>query len=193
MSTINIFSKIFITTIFTFGCGVTDTPIEPEPESENIVQAMINGELWETNDSYASFNIIEGDTLIYMGSTLNDSTNFYYHERIVFAYYYSGNDTSYSTVRKNAKHEQREGVLYGEFDVDVIRASYNPISDSLDQLTLSVTKDSLGRRFIEGEFEMTVVVDPAYDRDIDQDRRRRPDTVRITNGYYRVELEKRNN
>jgi hypothetical protein len=197
MNTLNKTTNSFIVTIsiislITFGCGVTDTPPEVQKqESENLVEALVNGEPWKATYSYASFNVFEDDTLIFLSAHQEDSIKIPYAEIITFSYFQSFKDSTYSTIRRVSDYEQGIGVIYNEADGDANIGTYYPIQDSLDGLTLSISKDSAGNRFIEGAFETKVVVDPAYDRDIDQDRRRRPDTVRITNGYYRVELEKR--
>ena len=186
--------KIFLIQFLLFtSCEVIGPNQEKLPAIDNgYMIGDIQGDKWSAEYISALFVTFDQDTLISIEVHSFDSLLFPYNEGFVFSYFYDPKINLYSTQRKTDIHERRTGGFYMENDGDVVLSRYYPIADSLDKFTLTVSKDSIGARYAEGIFEMTVVVDPAYDRDIDQDRRRRPDTVRITNGYYRVELEKRN-
>jgi hypothetical protein len=74
---------------------------------------------------------------------------------------------------------------------DVLLSTYSPTDDTLDN-QLMITSYDTTTGIMEGTFRTTVVVDSA-DRESEpgEPPRHRPDTLRFTNGEFRVEVEDR--
>jgi len=81
------------------------------------------------------------------------------------------------------------GSSYAELDGDVLISEYHPIDDTTaNQMTVTTYDSTTGT--VGGTFRTTVVVDSA-DRESEpgEPPRRRPDTLRFTNGKFRVKVE----
>ena len=90
---------------------------------------------------------------------------------------------------KGIEHEWDEtGSAYYENDGDVLIASYHPTEDALaNRLTITSYDSTTGA--LEGTFRTTVVVDSAERvSEPGEPARRRPDTLRFTDGEFRVKV-----
>ncbi len=129
--------------------------------------------------------------LTVVGDTLHEQ-NYPHNESLQLSVAYRG-PREYSLVRMMRSREPRliSGTSYFESDGDVTIASYHSTDDtSANQLTIASYDSTTG--LMEGTFRTTVVVDSA-DRvsEPGEPPRRRPDTLRFTDGEFRVTVEDR--
>ena len=93
--------------------------------------------------------------------------------------------------RRSIPPERIVGGRYSERDGDAPIAQYFPIESDIDRLVIHRGSSEFGP-FIFGEFSMVVVVDDNIS-DFGRRNRRLPDTLRITNGQFRILLSQRDN
>jgi len=181
------------------GCSVFET--EPEmsalitPEPFGYFTAEINGELWEGDYPDGGFVYIEEDTLLQVFSDRIDSLRFPYMDEMTFSYFYteSMDGSQQSVIRTPTIHKRASGGFYSEADGDAVIAYYLPIEDSLNAFTVQIEQDEKGAYVATGTFEMKVVVESYYDTPHNNQYRQQPDTLRITNGAYKVKLREKGN
>ena len=155
-------------------------------------RATLNGESWSGSPDGSLVDIggfdwvgIEGDT--------THRNRFPYRENLLLQAEYKGigKYPLTRTVRNLEFRSMTTGSSYYEVDGDVIISRYQPIDDtSTNQLTITSYDTTTG--IMEGTFRTTVVVDSA-DRESEpgEPPRRRPDTLRFTDGEFRVKVEDR--
>lgn len=185
----NIFYLVLI--LLLSGCNLFDSgKKETEPEFEQYFNAEINGSIYKGTPN-AFLSNLGGLPWLNLFAMQYDSTKWPYAERIGFSIHFNSEKSKYGVIRKQEENGRSSGGYFTERDGDAIIARYEPIPDSVDTLTIQIGKDEEGRRFVTGTFAMTVVVDPGYDDEHNNRYRQQPDTVRITNGEFRVLLEER--
>lgn len=162
---------------------------ETEPEVEQYFHAEINGQPW-SGEPRAAFTFTETDTILQVFATRFDSVKYPYNNHISFTLDYDPENTVYEVVRKY-ENSWIFGGAYYENDGDARIAVYEPIPTDSSYFTVKIKKIENGSELVTGAFAMTVVVDPDYDTAYNNQYRQQPDTVRITNGEFRVLLEER--
>ena len=169
-------------------CGLFGSE-EEEPEiSPSYFAALLNGEPWRGE---ASGTINEEDRFT-IGATHHDSLS-YWNESLSFSLYFEGEGT-YPLTRHGG--DDFYGALHFEADGDAGLATYDPTEDEANQMTLTRYDSAAG--LVEGTFAVTLVVDPD-DREPKEPlpglppfpQRRRPDTLRFTEGHFYVEISDR--
>ncbi len=182
---------VYLLTWFFFlisGCGITEK--EAPPEFESYFRAEINGDAWSGDAPRAGFTYIEQDTLFQVFASRYDTLLFPYRDKLSIGVYLEKKKNEYSVILESNKHNKMTGALYSELDGDAVIAWYYPEQASVNSFTVEFGTDEEGREFAKGTFAMKVVVDPNYDKPNNNQYRQRPDTVLITNGTYKVLLER---
>ncbi len=191
------------------GCGLfgaDGNEKEGPPAEETYFTATVNGQPWEAGGGSANFTCIGDAGLVFrIGSGKRTRKLWPYHESLALSVAYEGPGT-YSLVEPDDDDELRFvlGSSYTAWDGDVPLTGYSPTDDSsANQLKITSydpeggsTKES--RRasssavietagIVEGTFRTTVVVVP---EDVvpepGEPPRRQPDTLRFTEGRFRV-------
>lgn len=170
--------------------GNDDQEKETEADS-TYLRATLNGEEEWTAEGTRKTNFLtdaggfEWLTLhvaYYPGPT----TRYSYREKLVFIVIYRGTGT-YSLLQTD--HDgQQTGVSYYESEGDVPISSYHAIGDtSANKLTITSYDSTTG--IMEGTFRTTVVVDSSERvPEPGEPPRRRPDTLRFTDGEFRQKV-----
>ena len=170
--------------LVTAGCGLLDNELPPQ-DPETFFTATLNGEPWSAIAQLSGINI---ENRLGIGGTRFSQTS-YWNEKMSFSLPFRGAGT-YSLV-----WGQREGDLYGglytESDGDANLATYYPQPDSATNY-VRITSYDPDTGIMEGRFRTTVVVSPEDRLDEPgEPPRRRADTLRFTDGSFRVVIEDR--
>ena len=169
-------------------CGLFGSEEEAEQESSGYFTALLNGEPWRGE---ARGDINEENRLT-IGAERHDSLS-YWVEGLSFSAYFRGGD-AYPLGRHSHPSTRRTfGALYSEADGDALIAVYYPTDSAANRMTLTRFDSTEG--VVEGTFEVTLIVDPD-DRETEPlppgvpppMERRRPDTLRFTEGRFYVEI-----
>lgn len=177
-------------------CGLVESENDKERggiDSTYFCTEIKGGEVWR-GESYASFS---KQGRFYRWLTIfSDSINESNHRRYRISIYIPFNKRGNYSLEKKEYDINEGGVRTGgasffESDWDVRVASYHATDDtSANQLTITSYDSTTG--LMEGTFRTTVVVDSA-DRvdEPGEPPRRQPDTLRFTDGEFRVKVEDR--
>ena len=168
-------------------CGLFSTEEEAEAEQEapsGQFTALLNGELWQAS---AQAGIDEGNRLSLFAGVYDSLS--YWHDRLSFSLRFNRVGT-YPLSRHGG--DDFYGALYNESDGDAGIAAYDPTASEANQMTL--TRYDSAKGIVEGTFEVTLVVREG-DREPKEPlpglppfmQRRRPDTLRFTEGRFYVE------
>lgn len=202
---------------FTIGCNVNNSNSTEEPEVEILPELppafddqfsmVINGESWSDyvpssfgNSTFyflplAILNEISdsNDSLLQVinykhqaSVSLSGIKNYY--DFVSFFDIYEELATSYPLQQGEKIEGVNSGFVYGEYvgGDDIIY--YYPIESDSNFFMVETKRDEFGRRFVEGSFSATLIVDPTK-RDPKYDQFRfRPDTIRIAKGQFKMEL-----
>jgi len=155
-------------------------------------RVTLNGEETWDGVGVAGFTGISGLDWLQIRGGPGREENRLYMENLNISVPYQG-EKSYSLTRvlRDSSQNLTSGTSYYEKEGDVTIAGYFATDDSFaNQLTITEYDTTAG--IMEGTFRTTVVVDSA-DRESEpgQPARRRPDTLRFTDGEFRVEVEDR--
>ena len=169
-------------------CGLFGSEEEAEQESSGYFTALLNGEPWRGE---ARGGINEGSWLT-ISAKQYDSLR-YWAESIGFLLYFQGEGAYPLASHSHPSTMRTFGALYAEADDDALIAAYYPTDSAANRMTLVRFDSTEG--VVEGTFEVTLVVDPD-DRETEPlppgvpppMERRRPDTLRFTNGTFYVEI-----
>lgn len=173
-------------------CGLVDGDGGGTTKSDStFFRAMLNGkETWSGEEIRAFFSDgVKSNRWLTISADTIHKQNYPYTESLVFVAIFKEENT-YSLVE--TQHDWDEtGSSYYESDGDVSIASYHPDGDTSTN-RLKITRYDSTTGIMEGTFRTTVVVDSA-DRapEPGQPPRRRPDTLRFTDGEFRVQVEDR--
>jgi hypothetical protein len=185
---------VWTATLLLAGCGLladesnaTDDPEQPGPDT--YVRATLNGAPWSAK-SIAEVTESWGYRWISLiGDTLHKS-HYPYTETISFIIIYDG-IKSYSLAQSEVQLQggtQLTGASYYEQDGDALIASYHTVGDSLKN-HLTVTSYDSTSGIATGTFRTTLVVDSSDAvSEPGEMERRRADTLRFTNGEFRVDV-----
>lgn len=197
----NLLSSLLFTgltgTLLLGSCGFLDSEedVKSVERDSTYFRATLNGgEKWSA-DPRGVFvdNGGEFDPMLSIsGDTVHQNKFPYTEELIIFVN--SKGERNYDITR--TKHEIDGNPLitgsdYCESDGDVILTHYLPTGDSsANQLTITSYDTTSG--MMEGTFRTTVVVtEEDVEPEPGEPPRRRPDTLRFTNGTFRVEVDDR--
>ena len=170
--------------LVTAGCGLLDNdPAPPDPDVH--FTATLNGEPWTAEVQPSGIN--SEDRFDIVGIRYSETS--FWNEQLVFSLPFRGTG-SYSLV-----WGERQGNLYGasffEVDGDARLATYYPLPDSATNY-VRVTSYDPDTGIMKGRFRTTVVVSPEDRLDEPgEPPRRRVDTLRFTDGSFRVVIEDR--
>ena len=166
-------------------CGLTGNGEEEKSNADSTYfRSTLNGkEAWGATDIRAVFSDNAGSRSLTLAGDTSHEEYAPYTEQLGFGVRFRGTDT-YSLLRNGGE------VAYFESDGDALIASYHP-SESTDpsahQLTITSYDSTTG--VLEGTFRTTVVVDSAERvSEPGEPPRRRPDTLRFTDGEFRVKV-----
>lgn len=168
----------------TLGCNfIGNESTKGDPETHFI--ATLNGERWVADVQPTVINRANRFDIV---GIRNSETSFW-NEQLAFSLPFRGTG-SYSVV-----WGERQGDLYGglffEADGDARVATYYPQSDSSDNY-LTVTRYDPETGVMEGRFRTTLVVSPDDQMtEPGEPERRRADTLRFTDGSFRIVLDDR--
>jgi len=173
-------------TLLLGSCGLTGD--DDFKANDTYFRATLNGgEMWVGDEIRATFS---GGKKSNQWLTITADTvhkqHYPYTERLVVVAIFEGVRTYPLT---EIEHEWDEtGSAYYENDGDVLIASYHPTEDALaNRLTITSYDSTTGA--LEGTFRTTVVVDSAERvSEPGEPARRRPDTLRFTDGEFRVKV-----
>lgn len=182
----NLFPLLIISFI---SCGITKSELET-PDIEQYFKAEINGNAWvATTPPRGGLVMREGDSTITIGGEREWSENSFFHDLIVFSVIYDESKNNYPVERRQVKEFNAVGMLFIEEDYDVFITSYSPISDSTNFLSLNLSNEN-DYTIAEGEFSAVFVIEESYiNNPYSQENRQYPDTIKVTNGQYRVLIE----
>ena len=166
-------------------CGLFGSEEEAEQESSGYFTALLNGEPWR-GEARGGLNEENRFTI---GAKQYDSLS-YWNESLSFSAYFQGEGT-YPLTRHGGDDFYGASLL--ELDGDAGLAAYDPTESAANRMTLVRFDSTEG--VVEGTFEVTLIVDPD-DRETEPlppgvpppMERRRPDTLRFTEGRFYVEI-----
>ena len=167
-------------------CGLFGDDEEAEPSG--YFTALLNGEPWRGE---ARGGINEASWLS-IGAERHDSLS-YWLEELSFVLYFRGEDAYPLAPHDHPSTTRTFGALYVEADGDALIAAYDPTDSAANRMTITRFDSTEG--VMEGTFEVTLIVDPD-DRETEPlppgvpppMERRRPDTLRFTEGRFYVEI-----
>ncbi len=176
---------------FIGGCGLFGAEEEEVERCETcFVSAYINDHSWQSQDvKGGQLPVLSGDerTLFDFCGVAREDV---YREHLCIAWL----EDNAPTGNKNIAFIQEDGYSHGgrfdELDWDVIISSYDATADSTANI-LNVESWDEERRIAEGSFEMLLTYKGTQDPLYGPSMRRYPDTLRITDGRFRVEMEDR--
>jgi len=180
-------------TLLLGSCGLAGSDDGGEPQVDSTYfRATLNGEEVWSGEGRAIMAKSGGfDWLTIVGDTLHEQ-HYPYTESLQLPVAYRG-PRNYSLMRviRNREAQLTSGTSYFEVDGDVLISSYHSTDDtSANQLTITSYDSTAG--VMTGTFRTTVVVDSAQRvSEPGEPPRRRPDTLRFTDGEFRVEVEVR--
>jgi len=185
---------VLASTLLLGSCGLAgnDENGEKTQADSTYFRTTLNGEETWSGEGRAIMAESGGfDWLTIVGDTLHKQI-YPHNESLQLSVAYRG-PRGYSLVRMMRSREPRliSGTSYFESDGDVTISSYHSTDDtSANQLTITSYDSTTG--IMTGTFHTTVVVDSA-DRvsEPGEPPRRRPDTLRFTNGEFRAKVEDR--
>jgi hypothetical protein len=166
------------------GCSfIGNESTTPSPDVH--FTATLNGEPWTAEVQPSGIN--SEDYFDIVGIRYSETS--FWNEQLVFSLPFRGTG-SYSLV-----WGERQGDLYGasffEVDGDARLATYYPLPDSATNY-VRVTSYDPDTGIMKGRFRTTVVVSPEDRLDEPgEPPRRRVDTLRFTDGSFRVVIEDR--
>ena len=170
-------------------CGLTGSGEEEKAKADSTYfRAMFNGkEMWAGEEIRATFS--EGKRFSRWLTIIADTVHkqhYPYTERLVIVAIFEGVG-AYSLTEIEREWDET-GSAYYENDGDVLIASYHPTENtSANRLTITHYDSTAG--VLEGTFRTTVVVDSAERAsEPGAPSRRRPDTLRFTDGEFRVKV-----
>jgi len=200
---------------FMFSCTQTTTetevsPVAVPPPFENMFNMVINGEDWITTVPEQFSNttqytvplasITDRDST----STINDSlfhiSNFKhllsvsiseirsYYDFVAFFDEYIEGASEYPISYGEKIEGVERGFVYGEYvgGDDIIY--YYPIEHPSNSFNVLFKRDEYGRRYVQGSFRFTALVDSARADSSYLPYRLKPDTVQITDGTFMLIL-----
>lgn len=175
-----------IGTLLFGSCGLVGSDDSNSKANDTYFRATLNGgKMWVGDEMRATFSEGENSNrwLTIIADTVHKQ-HYPYTERLVFVAIFEGIGTYPLTEREHELDET--GSAYYENDGDVLIASYHPTEgDSANRLTITNYDSTTG--VLEGTFRTTVVVDSAERvSEPGEPPRRRPDTLRFTDGEFRV-------
>jgi hypothetical protein len=166
-----------------FGCGAAGVGEAEPPES--FVEATVNGSFWRAP---ASGDLHADRKVLVLGA---DSLNIadYYRQSISFVIPFSG-EGRYSLKRSRLPDGMPEqvwiyGAIFNEVDYDATIAGYAGVE--AEGTGLHVTRYDADAGIVEGTFSAVLVLDGEVSERA-QRLRRYPDTVRVTDGRFRLVL-----
>ena len=147
--------------------------------------ALLNGEPWSAAAAAGLYGTNELD----IAASNVDSLS-YWREWMSLAVPFEG-EGAYPLYRDSLPEGGRAGqyASYSEMNADAIFADYRLLDEAANRLTVT-TYDSV-RGVVEGTFEATLIVDPDDRKPPpelagDYPERQRPDTLRFTEGRFRI-------
>lgn len=188
-----LWSPVLIGVVLLGSCGVLDPGKETEEDAADSTyfRATLNGHEEWSGKSDAAFSQ-QGNIERWLSISADsvDKSDYPQTENLVLSVPFR-NKGEYSLTPTEYEiwgGTQTLGAHFYELDGDALLASYSATSDtSANQLT--ITEYDSTAMMLEGTFHATVVVDSSDRHDEPgEPPRRRPDTLRFTNGEFRVEV-----
>ena len=181
---------LLISTLLLGSCGLLSSDGSSNTETQansTYLRATLNGEEAWSGENERAFFVENGDNrwLTIAADTVSEQ-QYPYTESLTFVAIFRGTGT-YSLVE--VEHEWDEtGTSYYEIDGDALISSYHATDDtSSNQLTIT-SYDSTAS-IMTGTFRTTVVVDSAQRvSEPGEPPRHRPDTLRFTDGTFRLKV-----
>ena len=171
-------------------CGLFDSGEPDEPEFENEFWFELNEEpFW--GEPYALIFPTSADSALdFFGARLN-SSDVPYLQKLSFRVILEEGQSTYSVLRElqSTPPMQLVGGFFSELDGDAPIAQYIPIVSDLNRLEINRGSSEFGP-IVFGEFSLAAVVEENV-TEFGQRNRSLPDTLRITNGRFRVLLSQR--
>lgn len=175
-------------------CGLVGSGGEKRSKKDSIYfhTVLNSGDTW-TSEPKAGFAEVAGFArwLTISGDTVNSKN--YYTESLSLVVPFRG-EGKYPLIE--IEHQawggtRSSGASFYESDGDALVASYSPTSDStLNWIIIKDYDSTTG--VLEGTFRTTLVVDSSERvSEPGEPPRRRPDTLRFTDGEFRVKVEDR--
>ena len=184
---LSVFLPFYIVGILSSGCSIIEN--EQPKKFESYLKAEINGKLWKGDVSRAVISNVGGLEWLNLYSTEFDSMSYPYNTQISFTANFDFSKKEYKVVREQEENGRTSGGMLREMDGDAVIALYDPVFNELNHLSINLGIDEDHGRYVTGSFSMQVVVWDEYDYDENNNYRKQPDTVYITNGKYKVLLE----
>ena len=184
------FSVLPISLFFVISCNIF-SPDDGEPDEDlNHFTATVNGiPFWGAPQADVTDISGNGDTLLTFSGLHPDSLAPPYLQSLIFSVPTDNSSTSFDPVRRvNEAFGFRIGGFMVEVDGDVIIAQYLAVSSPTNQLTIRRMNPGTEDEYIEGEFDVTYALDPVYESDPPDPNRRLPDSLRVTNGSFRIQV-----
>ena len=179
------------------------------PPFETSFAMVVNGENWENsvppgyeNSSHYMIPLArlsgmeenEGDTLFQITNfkhqvAVSVSTISSYYDFVGFFDVYVSGQEDYPVSHRGKIEGVDRGFTYGEYvgGDDIIY--YYPIDLPTNSFSVEFKHDEFGRKFVEGSFTVTVVVDSSKTDSLYLPFRSRPDTLIITDGTFKLDLK----
>jgi hypothetical protein len=176
---------LYILFLLFSGCDLFNSGEEIEEPSFEYFTATLNGKDIKAEPRGGLHNALEGEKFLQIIGFIQEndkSPNLFYdvHFRII----YTDSTTHYSVF--SGENPFHGGGRITEWDYDVMTGRYFAFDDG-EEHEITVYRDQTpeGREYLYGEFSYTVAVaEPSH-----HPLRQLPDTVRVTNGKYRVYLD----
>jgi hypothetical protein len=183
---------ITLTCTLLWGCGIVENDGDSDESAADstFFRATLNGEEGWSGDSDAAFSK-QGklDWLTVFADSMYEGQ--YYRERLSLSLPFEGRGV-YPMVeneyRINNDYTRTSGVFFSTNDGDVALTRYRPVSDSsVNQLSIANYDSTTD--VMTGTFRTTVViVEEDQEPETGEPPRRRPDTLRFTDGEFRVKV-----
>lgn len=173
-------------TLLLIGCGLFSSADREAQIPEQYVTATLNGAPWTAQTAYLEAedaplsSWVPGEYLSLM--VLNQDVQRYpYYESLMMG---APSPEPGLQVAVEPVPSIARGGWFVEADGDAFIATYHPTPDSSN--VIEITRHDPDAQVVEGRFQLTLAVSPDY-RDVAE--RQRPDTLRFTDGRFRLWYE----
>ena len=157
--------------------------------NDGFFEALVNGEAFSGVPD-ARLRLSDDNERLSFGATQGDGPTSEYRSNFSFASDFILNQESYPVEwRIDEQTTLVTGMLFFEGLSDVIVTINRGTASPMNRLTVRFDSTDAEQIFLEGEFEGLFIVDSRALTQISHTHRRHQDTLRVTNGRFRIPLE----